>query len=258
MKDLLKKLKERLADEETVRYLKFMTIPFVVVVLVFAVVVSDGSDTGNEMKASDISGEGMDPAKNTQEDGKGISLRTEKAGDEIYNLMASYFEARKTCDINGLSQVFGNAVSVLDMEEENRRMEEEVKYYQDYQNLVCYSAKGLKEGSLVVYSCFSIKFRQSDTLAPSMFSCYVKCGEDESWHIEPKPSKEEAAYMEKVNRSDAVQAMADQVNSELRSALEGDSNLLSVYNTLMGNKGGKADGDGRAYGSLASDSVSND
>lgn len=232
MKDLLKKLKKRLADEEAIRYLKFMAIPLVVVVLVFVVVVADGSDKVKEAEPSDVTQGETKDRKDTDENGKEITLKREKTGDEIYNLMEAYFKARKTCDAGGFSQVYGNTASPQDVAEESGRMEEEVKYCQDYLNLVCYSVKGLGEGSLVVYSRFDIKFRQSDTPAPSMFACYAKRGADESWHLEAKPSADEAAYMEEVNRSDAVKDMVAQVNSDLSAALEKDSGLLSVYHAL--------------------------
>lgn len=41
MKDLLENLKKRLADEETIRYLKFMVIPLVVIILIIVIVVAD-------------------------------------------------------------------------------------------------------------------------------------------------------------------------------------------------------------------------
>ena len=41
MKDLLENLKKRLADEETVRYLKFMVIPLVVIILIIVIVAAD-------------------------------------------------------------------------------------------------------------------------------------------------------------------------------------------------------------------------
>ena len=44
---------------------------------------------------------------------------------------------------------------------------------------------------------------------------------------------EEGAYMDKVNESEAVQSMAEEVNVGLRTALETDSNLLAVYQALM-------------------------
>ena len=39
--------------------------------------------------------------------------------------------------------------------------------------------------------------------------------------------------MAKVNESEAVQSMAEEVNVGLRTALETDSNLLAVYQALM-------------------------
>ena len=112
-------------------------------------------------------------------------------------------------------------------------MEEEVKYYQSYNDIACYSVNGPEENTLVVYTRFQIKFRQSDTMAPSLFACFVKRGADGSWHMMAEVTPEEGAYMAKVNESEAVQSMAEEVNVGLRTALETDSNLLAVYQALM-------------------------
>lgn len=237
MRDLFKKLKKRLADEEAVRYLKFIAIPLTVVILVFAVVAADRPEKSRETEPSDVSPKEWETERDTKDDRKEITLRMEKPGDEISGLMAAYWKAKKTCDINRLAKVYGSSVSSPDMELEEARMEEEVKYCQDYLNLVCYTVNGLTDGSLVVYSRFDIQFRQSETPAPSMFACYAKRGADEGWHVVARPSKEEADYIERVNQSDAVRAMKDEVNSGLRTALEEDSDLLSVYHTLMEDKG---------------------
>lgn len=82
--------------------------------------------------------------------------------------MEAYFKARKTCDLEALSTVYGNTSSEEILNEQSVRMEEEVKFYQSFENLVCYTAPGVDDGDYVVYARFDIKFRQAETLAPSM------------------------------------------------------------------------------------------
>ena len=237
MKDLLENLKKRLADEETIRYLKFMVIPLVVIILIIVIVVADRPQGEEGESTEAVSQIEIGTAEATEEEKTGDTEDTayhlEEAGEEIRSLMEAYFKARRTCDINGLAEVYGDSASPAELREEGLRMEEEVKYYQSYNDIACYSVNGPEENTLVVYTRFQIKFRQSDTMAPSLFSCFVKRGADGSWHMMAEVTPEEGAYMAKVNESEAVQSMAEEVNVGLRTALETDSNLLAVYQALM-------------------------
>ena len=236
MKDLLENLKKRLADEETIRYLKFMVIPLVVIILIIVIVVADRPQGEEGESTEDVSQIEIGTAEATEEktgDTEDTAYHLEEAGEEIRSLMEAYFKARRTCDINGLAEVYGDSASPEELREEGLRMEEEVKYYQSYNDIACYSVNGPEENTLVVYTRFQIKFRQSDTMAPSLFACFVKRGADGSWHMMAEVTPEEGAYMAKVNESEAVQSMAEEVNVGLRTALETDSNLLAVYQALM-------------------------
>lgn len=246
MKDLLENLKKRLADEETIRYLKFMVIPLVVIILIIVIVVADRPQGEEGESTEAVSQIEIGTAEATEEEKTGDTENTayhlEEAGEEIRSLMEAYFKARRTCDINGLAEVYGDSASPEELREEGLRMEEEVKYYQSYNDIACYSVNGPEENTLVVYTRFQIKFRQSDTMAPSLFACFVKRGADGSWHMMAEVTPEDGAYMAKVNESEAVQSMAEEVNVGLRAALETDSNLLAVYQALM--SGEEAEGVG--------------
>ena len=245
MKDLLENLKKRLADEETIRYLKFMVIPLVVIILIIVIVVADRPQGEEGESTEDVSQIEIGTAEATEEktgDTEDTAYHLEEAGEEIRSLMEAYFKARRTCDINGLAEVYGDSASPEELREEGLRMEEEVKYYQSYNDIACYSVNGPEENTLVVYTRFQIKFRQSDTMAPSLFACFVKRGADGSWHMMAEVTPEDGAYMAKVNESEAVQSMAEEVNVGLRAALETDSNLLAVYQALM--SGEEAEGVG--------------
>lgn len=263
MKDLLENLKKRLADEETVRYLKFMVIPLVVIILIIVIVAADRPQGEEGDSTADSSQMEIGTAETTEEEKTGDTEDTvyhlEEAGDEIRSLMEAYFKARRTCDINGLADVYGDSASPEELREESLRMEEEVKYYQSYSDIACYSVNGPVEHSLVVYTRFNIKFRQSDTVAPSLFACFVKRGADGSWHMMAEVTPEEGAYMARVNESEAVQRMAEEVNVSLRAALETDSNLLAVYNTLMNGEeqtgGGESEENGLSEGTDGEGSV---
>ena len=211
-----------------------MVIPLVVIILIIVIVVADRPQGEEGESTEAVSQIEIGTAEATEEEKTGdTAYHLEEAGEEIRSLMEAYFKARRTCDINGLAEVYGDSASPEELREEGLRMEEEVKYYQSYNDIACYSVNGPEENTLVVYTRFQIKFRQSDTMAPSLFACFVKRGADGSWHMMAEVTPEEGAYMAKVNESEAVQSMAEEVNVGLRTALETDSNLLAVYQALM-------------------------
>lgn len=236
MKHLLEKWKSGM-KEETKKNLKFLAVPLIVIILMIVVVVLDepGKDHKNE------SGNGGGSAAGTEESGSEAGAMAEitlkkEAVPEIHELMEAYFKARKTCDLEALSEVYGGTCPEQELNQQSARLEEEVKFYQDYENLVCYTAPGLSEGDYLVYAKFDIKFRQAETLAPSLIVCYAKKGTDDTYYLVANTDKNQSGFMDEANRSDQVQKLAKEVNEGLDKALKSDENLLAVYHTLMDQK----------------------
>ncbi|MDR1549212.1 MAG: hypothetical protein LBT06_11590 [Hungatella sp.] len=236
MKDLFEKWK-KCSKEDGRRLLKFLFFPLAALILIFAVVVLDkpqqtGNNPAHVSTVDSSAGEDESTASSAK---KEITLQ-EEAIPAIHDLMEAYFKARKTCDIEALSKVYGNTYSEEELREQGTRMEEEVKFYQSFENLVCYTATGLEEDEYVVYARFDIKFRQAETLAPSMVVCYVKTAADGSYYLVSDTSAEQSEFMEGANKSDAVQKQTKEVNDSLEKALKSDENLLAVYHILMDEK----------------------
>lgn len=234
MKDLLGKWMKN-SKEETRRFLKILSVPLVVILLIIVVVILDktgqeGSNTESVLTTAE------EEEASEQETAKVEIVLQEEAVPEIHDLMEAYFNARKTCDVEALSKVYGGTFTQEELTDLSARMEEEVKFYQDFENLVCYITPGAEDGDYVVYARFDIKFRQAETLAPSLIVCYGKTAADGSAYLAAETGTEQSRYMEEANASDEVQAMAEEVNDELEKALKSDENLLAVYHTLMDEK----------------------
>ena len=240
MKDLLEKWKTVLKGKNE-KYLKLLFIPLIVIALMIAVIILDkpGQDGRDKEESVPVATESS--ASPAEESGGQGAVKPEiklqkEAVPEIHDLMEAYFKARKTCDIEALSKVYGGTSSSEELNGQLARLEEEVKFYQSFENLVCYTAQGEEDGDYVIYARFDIKFRQAETLAPSLIVCYGKTAADGSVYLVNGVTKEQSQYMEDANQSDQVQAMAKEVNSSLEKALKSDENLLAVYHTLMDEK----------------------
>lgn len=239
MKNLSEKKKG--SAEETRRVLKFMTLPLIAIVLMIVIVVLDKPEDSSE-KASETLAEVTSAAKepdNTQEESQTAETKEpvitleEEAVPEIHDLMEAYFKARRTCDVEAFSEIYGGTCGQDILHAQRVKMEEEVKFYQSFNNLVCYTTPGLFEGDYVVYAKYDIKFRQADTLAPSMIVVYASTAGDGSIYLTAQTSEEQLAYLTKVNQSEQAQNLAAEVNRNLSEALKADENLLAVYRTLV-------------------------
>lgn len=243
MRDWLERLKEHLTDEEMKRCLKFLTLPFIVILLIIVIVVADkprdeengkGAKNASETNVANGTAAGAETAAETEEEPESVTYVLSEAEAEITELMEKYFRARRSCDANALSEVYGGGLSGEMLETERQNMESDVRYYQYFENLACSTVPGFTEDSLVIYARYDVKFRQADTLAPSMAAFYAEKGADGSWYLAADISQEEMDYIASVNDSDVVQAVTGEVNSALRKALESDTNLLAVYYELTG------------------------
>ncbi|MFT4106197.1 MAG: hypothetical protein QM657_10595 [Lacrimispora sp.] len=237
MKDLLEKWNTKLTAE-TRRFLKFLAIPLAAVLLIVVIIVLDKSGpeqgpAGNMGTGSEAQPPGNEGGESTdQEPAEADFTLQEEAIPEIHDLMESYFKARKICDPELLNQVYGGTYSQEQIGEQIARMEEEVKFYRGFENLICYTVPGADDGDYLVYAKFDIMFRQADTLAPSLILCYAKTAEAGTYYLVGEVSPAQSKHMEEANQSEAVQAMAKEVNESLEKALKSDENLLAVYHTL--------------------------
>lgn len=236
MKHLLEKWKNGTRDELR-RYWKFFAIPLVVIILMITVVILDKPGQGEKDLSSKTENFSVGAEENGSEEVAKAELILKKdALPEIKELMEAYFKSRKTCDKEALSTVYGGTCTAEELEQQIARLEEEVKFYQDYENLDFYTAPGVEEGDYLVYTRFDVKFRQAETLAPSMIVCYTRKNEDGAYYLVANTDKKQSELMDEANRSDEVQKLAKEVNESLDKALKSDENLLAVYHTLMNQK----------------------
>ena len=184
MKDLLEKWKTVLKGKNG-KFLKLLFIPLIVIVLMIAVIILDKPGQEGRDKEEGVPTATDSSASPAEESGGQGAVKPEiklqdEAVPEIHDLMEAYFKARRTCDIEALSTVYGGTSSSEELNGQLARLEEEVKFYQSFENLVCYTAPGEEDGDYVIYARFDIKFRQAETLAPSLIVCYGKTAADGS------------------------------------------------------------------------------
>ncbi|MFQ7336174.1 MAG: hypothetical protein ACLROW_05235 [Roseburia faecis] len=91
------------------------------------------------------------------------------ADAELVTLMENYYAAYAGGDTDSLEMI---AQPLSDNEKSYITTFSE--YYEDYQNITCYSTKGATDDSYLVSVCYDLKFKGVDTPAPGMDFFYVE------------------------------------------------------------------------------------
>ena len=148
---------------------------------------------------------------------------------EVNALVQSYFDARANGDVDALRAT----VSELD-DEEADSVTKMSQHIESYNNITCYTKRGLAENSYVVYVCYDIKFQNVDTMAPSLNMLYVCTAEDGSLYINNGTwdADTESAISE-LNAGADVQALVSQGEDAYSAALAQDEKLSNLASTIQ-------------------------
>lgn len=155
-----------------------------------------------------------------------IELSEEASDSAITKLMKSYFKALKKGDVDALGQIMVNAPS-------QQTIDREIEYINNYKNVKCYTKEGDLANTYVAYVYYDVKFKNIDTLAPSMIREYICTNEDGELYINNGTvDGDVAAWLEEVHNSDAVNALLNDVNAKLTSAASEDEKLQALVGQL--------------------------
>lgn len=121
-----------------------------------------------ELNSKTVSGEDYVPDKEFEVD----------AYAELNELISLYFDAYVNADFETLETI---ATPISDMEKSY--ITTMCQFYDEYQNIKCYTKHGLSKDSFVVSVCFDIKFMDHDAVAPSMQTFYVQTNKDGELYI---------------------------------------------------------------------------
>jgi hypothetical protein len=100
------------------------------------------------------------------------------AHEEVNSLIAAYFDAFASADIDAL-EALASPVS----ENEKSYIRVFSQYIEGYENIVCYTKAGLDDGSYLVSAYFDMKFYGVETKAPGLDFFYVETADDGSVFI---------------------------------------------------------------------------
>ena len=147
----------------------------------------------------------------------------------VNELVAKYFEGRAAGDIEMIEET----VDVL-TDEEKATIDKKKNYIEAYNNIVCYTKKGLEENSYIVFASYEMKFYDLETPAPGIQALYVCTGENGSLYISNGEASEELAnYVLELAAEEEVAAVISDVDARYKQLVAEDEELGKFAQTFL-------------------------
>ena len=147
----------------------------------------------------------------------------------INEVVSKYFQGLSTGDLALVEE----AVDVL-TEEEMLTIEKKKDYIESYDNVVCYTKKGLEENSYVVFASYEMKIYNIETPAPGIMALYVCTGDDGNLYIfNGEASEELENYVLALAAEEEVAAVIADVDARYQQLLAEDEDLGKFAQTML-------------------------
>ena len=185
--------------------------------------VADDADTNSKEKAEKQEGGAVGTTMVNPGDLLKVSNPLEKdAYPEVNALIQQYYDSMAAGDMDSLT---GLVDQISD--EEIKKILTSRDVVEGYQNISCYTKKGMEEGSYAVFVYYELKFAQIETPAPGLEFQYVYTNEEGNLVIFNQEASDELnAYAESVIEGEDIQALRAEVKEKYEAAKASDENLV--------------------------------
>lgn len=147
--------------------------------------------------------------------------------EEINKLVEDFYKANLTCLEEDFAPILVDT-SVIDME----RLQRKTEYIKSYQNINCYTKKGVNEIDYVVYVCYDIELASIETYAPSIDRLLIKYVDGTPKIYMGEIDDETSAGLKELENSEEVQVLISNVDDSLKEARTKDDNLNEFYKSM--------------------------
>lgn len=208
----------------------------VVVVLVIALAVNavsgtkDASKAQKQEKVTTEADESTETSENAVDEvqEEDDSLKVD-AYEEINDLITRYFTGLASGDM----ELVAGTVDVL-TEEEKLTIEKKKDYIESYDQITCYTKKGLEEDSYVVFAAYEMKIYNIDTPAPGIMALYVCTADDGSMYIFNGDASDELTdYVLQLAADEEVAAVISDVDTRYQQLVAENEDLGKFADTML-------------------------
>ena len=212
--------------KKNVRYIAAAGL-FIVLVIILAKCSGNSADNAKPKKdaATEVVTEVTETAENYTQD----------AYPQINELISNYYTAYANGDTDTLATL---ADPLSDAEKSYIAVFSQ--YVEGYENISCYTKKGLDDTSYIASVYLEAKFKDVDTTAPGLETFYIRTREDGSLYIdnvygqfnsqmeEYETDAEVSALLDAFSQQDDVAALQTDVQTKYDNALAADENLKNM------------------------------
>lgn len=147
----------------------------------------------------------------------------------VNELVNKYFSGLSAGD----TAMVEETVDVL-TDEEKQVIERKKDYIEAYNNVICYTKKGLEEGSYVVFAAYDMKIVNIETAAPGIMALYVCAAEDGSLYIFNGEAPEELQnYVLELAAEEEVAAVITEIDTRYQQLAAEDEDLGKFAETML-------------------------
>lgn len=147
----------------------------------------------------------------------------------VNELVNKYFAGLSSGDTSMVEET----VDVL-TDEEKQVIERKKDYIEAYNNVICYTKKGLEEDSYVVFAAYDMKILNIETAAPGIMALYVCQAEDGSLYIFNGEAPEELQnYVLELAAEEEVAAIIADVDTRYQQLATEDEDLGKFAETML-------------------------
>lgn len=147
----------------------------------------------------------------------------------INELIEKYFSGLSSGDTDMVAET----VDVL-TDEEKQVIERKKDYIEAYNDITCYTKKGLEEGSYVVFAAYEMKFYNIETAAPGIMALYVCTAENGELYIFNDEAPEELQnYVLELAGGEDVAAVIEDIDTRYQQLLAEDEDLKKFAETML-------------------------
>lgn len=143
------------------------------------------------------------------------------AYENIDNLMKQYYIAKLKNKLSDFEPLV-NSTDYINIKDNGRR----TKYIEAYQNITCYTRKGIKDNTFIVYVYHETKFKDIKTVAPGLDRFYVKLKDDRPYIFFGEVDNATTRFIKETDESEEVLDLVSKVNERYAKAVEKDSKLF--------------------------------
>lgn len=147
---------------------------------------------------------------------------------EINTLITNYYTALVAGDVTTLSTLVDDSADVNQNQIEKGIVE-------SFNNISCYTVKGLEEDTLVGFVYWEVKFVNTETLAPGIDTFYFIKDDDTNSYIIKTISDGEKSYINTITQNEQIKALFEDTNNKFNTAVNSDEQLKKVYNYFVEN-----------------------